>query len=276
MMVTIKLELRKGINSDGTQILRFRVTKDRRTKYHTLFKIDPKYYNLDKENIRKSHLKSKELNDKIMKEKSFLHSKVNALIKLGHSFQTKDIFTNGLSKMDLAYYFKKHIEHLDSIDKWQAINKYQNVLNKIMKSKLPLDFKSLNKKWLEKFISTMRNDPKIKSETTIVKNVKLLKTILRVASAEKIDIDSQVLFYKLSNPKTYKERLTEEDLEKFKTVTNERLQWAKDTFLLQVYTRGTRIGDVLKLRRSHIKNNRLTFIEHKTKKEKSLWRCPQN
>ncbi len=95
-----------------------------------------------------------------------------------------------------------------------------------------------------------------------------LKFIVRIGSYAGVKIKTTISF-----DKTYKEKLTPEELLRFSIVDSKdgTHEWhAKNTFMLQFYFRGMRIGDLLLLKKSNFKNDRLIYDSSKTNEDYSI------
>src|ERR1043166_31333 len=79
-MATVKIELRKKANQDGTYPLSIRLTKDRKKNYiHTGKSIDEKFWDRKTQRVKKSHPNSAQLNNFLLKKLSEANDKMLSL-----------------------------------------------------------------------------------------------------------------------------------------------------------------------------------------------------
>jgi|GEM_PF-4769700 len=274
-MASVNPELRKKPNADGTHVLRIRVTHDRKTKYFKIGKIRPKHWNQEKRKVRKSHSESDRLNSKIKTLRLELENRIYDLEVKKKEFKLSDITDYKGDHSLFKTYILEHIAYLKQQDKFKAARKYKNVADKVALFDPNIKVSEINEKWITLFCNFLRKKTKVNSEQTVSRYIKFIKTILNSAYKDNQEVNKRALTYKVSIPKFYKPKLSMEDIYKIESFNNEKLQLTCDTFLLQFYMRGLRIGDVLQLNQNHIKGNNIILLEQKTKKVKSIRILPK-
>jgi site-specific recombinase XerD len=95
-------------------------------------------------------------------------------------------------------------------------------------------------------------------KNSINRYIKTLKTVLRFAKANKIDVDDSALMYKLTNSYTERVFLTKEEVDRMQEyydhTKSEKIKRVLRVFLFGCYT-GLRFSDLIKLRQEDIKDN---------------------
>lgn len=108
-------------------------------------------------------------------------------------------------------------------------------------------------------------------QSTIYRYFKFLKTVVRYEYNESNTSNLSILNYKVKNEESIKYKLKGEEFELFKKIgLAENLALSRDVFVSLVYSWGARIGDMLMMQPSNIKEGRLDYFEQKTGKFKSI------
>lgn len=269
-MTTVKVFMYPRQNKDGTNPIRIRVTRKRKPRVITLFKIQPKFFNKDKGVVRKNHPKSDELNRKISNQLKVINDKILALDSSGFDYSVDDIFKSNTNRQKLSYYIQYHIDQLHDLQKDKASRKYQNLYDKIELFDADVDVEDVNKSFMSNFQIFLRNQEAINSEHTVARYLKFLKTILGIAQSQDHKIHNDAISFKISIPKSIRTKLTLDEIKSIEGFTDSKLGLTRDTFLLQFYLRGSRIGDILQLKHNNIRNGSFHITEQKTGKKKSI------
>lgn len=267
-MTTLTVNLKPTINKDGTQTVRIRITKSRASKYISLFKINPKYYNAKKGLVSKSHHKSEEHNQKIQTTLNSINERIEGFEKLGVSYSISELINYKGDRRLLRYYIEAYKEELLSQDKYTAARKYTNLLAKLKAYDAEVIVSEIDELWMGKFSNFLKSNEKINSLQTVVRYVKFLKTVLRFSELDNQSVNKKALGFRITAPKSIKPKLTIDEIRAISSFENDRLMLTRDTFMLQFHTRGTRISDILKLHTRDINDNKLFFNESKNKKTK--------
>jgi len=185
-------------------------------------------------------------------------------------FKLEDIMEFAGSKKKLVYHIEEHIKFLNNQDKFKASRKYKNLLDKIVAFDEYIDVRKVGERWMDQFKFFLKKHKSIKSEQTVSRYLKFTKTILNNAFKANIKVDNSGLRYRISIPKVIKPKLSLIEIKEFENFNDKRYNLTRDTFLMQFYMRGSRIGDVLSLSTKNISKGRIVIKEQKTKKVKSL------
>lgn len=110
-------------------------------------------------------------------------------------------------------------------------------------------------------------------DTTNQKELSFIKTVVRQAIDEDLLLKNPFDRIKLREGKArVKAKLTEEEVRRLEALPAEQLTGgqlrARDTWLLQYYLLGSRIGDAVSLRWRDVRAEEIEFTEHKTGKQK--------
>lgn len=265
---TLKLELFKGKTlADGRYPVCIRVTHKGKVKRKSIasaleIEWDSKNNSI-KPRSRKDHAT---VNDTIETEYTKYLLAFNAL-KKNLDFNPEDVFKE---KQVISPLFRVNaLLHLETL-RLKSEHSYLSArsrLEKIMRYAVK-DFPiaDITPRWIEGFINHCKLHEKNKkgetgnSENTISYGIKFIGRIARYAGVA-------IELPKLSFSKVVKEKLTIEELAKFEglNIRSGTLAWhTRNTFMLQFYFRGMRIGDLLQLEHSYIKGDRLVYSTGKT------------
>ena len=131
---TLAITRKQHLNADGTCSIMLRLSMNRKSKYLTLFKIEPKYLKKDKSNlsVSKSHPEYKYLNEEIEKTKLIYLNRIRTLKDEELDFDLSDILNFKGSKKKFVYHIQDHINFLNEQDKFKASRKYKNLLDKVL------------------------------------------------------------------------------------------------------------------------------------------------
>jgi len=164
----------------------------------------------------------------------------------------------GLELIRLAKEFKSGY-----YDKILAIRK------QIPDSNIPIE--DIDNKWFDRFIRRMGSDSIGNSNNTIKKKIKLLRGVISRYSSK--GVTREVKAVSIATTKTVKQKLSGVELGALEQLELEEgtiLEATRDLFLMQVYLRGIRVGDVLQARSSQFKDGRFFYTADKTGREQSV------
>jgi integrase/recombinase XerD len=151
-------------------------------------------------------------------------------------------------------------------DKIAAIRK------QIPDTTIPIE--EIDDKWFNRFIKRMGGDSVGNSNNTIKKKIKLLRgVILRYSSK---GVTKEVKAVSIATTRTVKQKLTGAELALLENLElgTDMLGATRDLFLMQVYLRGVRVGDVLQARTSQFKDDRFHYQADKTGRIESVKLIP--
>lgn len=263
----------------------------------------PNVSKLDKETLNPKELKSlKKLYSLI--EVHPQHTKVNSdiqnlLTKIDNHIQVNKLQNIPLGLNQLVKFIteKEQVNEKSFIDfakqeitlklkngDIRTYKRYKSVITKLTKylNNKDLTFDEVNPRFLKNYESYLKTS--LKNHTnTIYTNFKTIRAILYSAIDEKLfeQKNNPFFSFKLREDKhsTNKERLTFEEVQTFKKIKVEKgssLFHAKNAFLFCFYNSGIRIGDLLQLKWTDIKEGRLEYRMTKQGVAKSIKLRPES
>jgi integrase len=282
-MASLKVLLRTNKQKkDGTSPLVLRITHNRKSRYIYLGQyLDEKYWDFDNQRVKKSHPNSKRLNNLILKKLSEANDTVLELETKDDPVSVKQIKNKVKnSNADISFFDlgEKRIKEYEDKGTFSVARADQSILNNVEKFNGGKDlyFHEITVSFLDKFKTYCLTELKHKKRTA-TNQLMLIRTLYNRAIKEGIVDEKNYPFggdnvtIKLSSGN--KIGLTEEEIR-----TVEEMEFEKDTsiwhtkniWLFSFYFAGVRISDVLALRWSDIKNDRLYYEMSKNEKPVSL------
>lgn len=284
--MTINFYLNKDTKSKQAEKTIFAYVRDKGKTIvlHTGERIEPKYWNAEKQQAKKNYTGSPELN-------TFLNSYKEEIKKLIRITKTENPFASFEDiKQAIQSRFKNETEqgffHIyDMFMEMRKTELSQNMMKKYITLKnhllnfqtdnnFNITFNSINLMFSDMFSNYLLNVKK-HTNNTISKNFDLLRTFLKWCTDRKVNTNLEYLKFKSKTEKVDIITLTENelfnlyDLElKDKTA----LQQVRDVFCFACFT-GQRFSDVSSLKREDIKGN---FWYLRTTKTKDIIRIPLN
>lgn len=128
-----------------------------------------------------------------------------------------------------------------------------------------VDVNHIDKAWFGRMIDKLSDDGN--SPRTVKEKVKLVRGV--VNKYAKNGISKEIQNIKVATTKTVKQKLTKEEFTKLVELELEpgsRKEVVRDMFVLQVYLRGIRIGDLLQAYSHNFNNGRFRYQDDKTGK----------
>ena len=303
MPTTYALVLRPA-RKDGLCPVHLRLTSARKPTYRAIddVALSEKHWNdagtLEKLNwVRKTHPAAERYNEVLRK----LMRQVQQLLDDNPGWgaqQVRAALDGGGDQDDFLAYMRQDIERRSSAGHPRTAEKFLSIHNKLqsyrmgiphpkgrnalgresdeLKAKRPLvtlPYAALTVRFVrdyEQYLASLGN-----RNTTIQKELHFLKTmVLRAVEEEVLPAQKNpFLRLKLKEAKARpKAKLTDEEVALLEGLPAEQLTHgqlvARDTWLLQFYLLGSRIGDVVTLRWRDVHASEVEFTEHKTGKQK--------
>ncbi len=282
-MASLKLLLKTDYKkNDGTCPLVIRIIKDRKPRYvFTSYYILEKDWNEEERIVRKSHPNSVRLNNLLLKKLSEANDTLLEVDTANENATSKEI-KNKIKRVHKNISFfqlaDQRIKDYRRKGTYSVANEEQSIVNNLKKftSDNDLLFHDINVPFLEKFkvycASTLGHKPR-----TITNQLIFIRTVFNIAIREG-----------LVDPKTYpfggdgikikigsglKIGLTKEEIrriEKLKIKPGSSIWHTKNVWLFAFYFAGLRITDVLNLKWSDFKDDRLFYVMRKNDKPVSL------
>ncbi len=280
-MASIKILLWKhDKKKDGTYAIAIRITKNRKTRYiFTGQYLLEKDWDSVKSQVKKSHPNSKRLNNLLLKKLSEAHSVALDIEANDNQTTVKTIKKKIVNDKGLDFFSVSKL-YLGNVEKRKKFNQKKSDEGrlKIFKAFLKreeLAFGDLNVTLLNKFQNHLLYE-KNRSERTVVNYMILIRTIYNLAISEAIIGREFYPFGKdkvqIKIPESEKIGLNAKEIQLLENAENITLvqQHAVNIWLFSFYFAGIRVGDVLKLKWSDFKDNRLYYRMGKNKKLVSL------
>lgn len=261
--VTVKRVLRKDkMRKDGTAPIWLRITANRRSRYiATGIRVEPKYWNAGKEEIRGTHELADTWNDEIRRQ--FVEASEEAL--RASSAEEVKLAVKGIAG-SLTAYFQEYIDALDESGQFWEWKKYRVTLGKLKECfGESIAFEEIDVPALEKFERFCRHKKKNAVNTTR-KELGRVRRVLRQAEKHgRIDKNPFRLYDLPKRQQPNRRKLTFETIGKLKELDLDGYTaLARDVFVFAFYARGMRFGDVCCLRRENVRDGRLEYTMMKT------------
>lgn len=277
---TFKFVLADHQKADGTQAVRLRVTRDGKVGYlNTGVFLLAKHFNkaahTDKPNwVRDGNNRNGELNPLLRQKISAAQTLANNRPDLGAAGLVAVLKANPTGEVappPAPDFFALAQAELARRDNVSTINKLRTAVNwlRLFHGPAPLPLADLTRDVVRDFETWLKRQPSITSPNTVAVNLGSIRTLLRV----QIDAGhlppgaDPFIRYKLPSRPTRKQKLTREELAQLTAAPLNPAgpMWrARAAYLMQYYTRGARIGDVLRLQWAELTTGRADYREGKT------------
>lgn len=268
-------------NSDGTSPVIIQVI-DGKVYKRTLANVFINQWDAkNKRVIPRSHPNYATINIRISNE----YNRIESLI-LSDNFNLKrdfvDYFSSSVSKDSLhtALTFKELIPlYISQLKSGQTMVGYESRLNYFVDNAGigNLRLSEIKKHHMDKFIKFMTD--KGNRRSTMRTNLNIVGFLASFATKHGYDTKPEALNFQKPIPeRSLKSKLTKDELEAFKAVIlpeGSKIKEIQDMFMLAVYLRGMRIGDVIQLRQDYFKEGRIRYESHKNKKVFNIKLIPE-
>tara|TARA_R110002049_G_scaffold125135_1_gene280750 strand:+ start:5913 stop:7121 length:1209 start_codon:yes stop_codon:yes gene_type:complete len=279
-MATIQAVLRNKPNKAGLFPIAIRVTMDRKSSFlFTGQYIDGKFWDSKFNRVRKSHPNSSRLNNLLSKKLSEANDKLIDSDSMGTGHSAKKIKNRivGRNKIDFFYaseiFLSNHLKR-KKFNQHYNQEKRLNIFKAFLGCK-ELSFIDLDVTLLKRFEAYLLYERKVVPRTAI-NYLLLIRTVYNFARKEYHVDDRNYPFGKgkiqIKFPESEKIGLNRGEIQLLETVTDLTLaqQNAVNTWLTSFYFAGIRVGDILILKCSDFKDDRLYYRMGKNKKLVSL------
>lgn len=274
-MATTKIIQRSDkINAAGLAPLYLRITADRISKQVSLkFKIEPRYWDENKQRIRSSYPNSARANAALKQKIAEVEKVVLELGEQKTRVRAKDI-KDTLFGTDSPEFFSYAYEFINreylKKEKISTYNQYKAILQKLSDflNGKKLYFNDITTYFLRKYEAHLRNE-KGNGVNTIHKNLKSIRRIINSAIEDDLlPYDKNpFLKFKLRQEKTEMVYLTEEELkrlEELRLTPGSKLELHRDMFVFSAYAGGLRVSDILQLKWAHFDGTHVSISTQKT------------
>ncbi len=283
-MATLKTVLHTKINTKGSKDYRLalRLTVNRKKSYYHLGqKLEPENWDGEREKVKITHPRHKEINRLIRKKYDEIEDVIFALETSKQNYTAAQVInsirrnTQNLSFFELA---EEHVEDLIKVNKHNRAISDKSKINRIKEfvKNRNLLFEEIDEHFLKKMHIYLSNKASI-SERSVMNIFVLIRLLFNNAISRKI-VDRK--FYpfgkekiKIKYPQTIKIGLDENEIlkiEKLELVREMPIWHTRNVFLFSFYMAGIRISDVLQMRWTDIVDDRLYYKMGKNNKADSL------
>ncbi len=281
-MASIQVVLRKKKNKKGEYPLVIRITKDRKTSYiYTGKYIFEDQWDSLNQRVKKSYPNSQRLNNYLLKRlveinDEFLKLEAENKLKSVHSFhkqfKLKDLKT---SFFHLADKYLMHMEKAGKYSRLKAERSRVNHFRNYLKGE-DISFRQINEALLRNFQAYLKGERQLK-ERSVVNNLIVIRTLFNQAIRDGIVDQKYYPFGKgkiqLKFPESIKIGLTMEEvnrIEDLDLVTGSPIWHTRNIWLFSFYFAGMRVSDVLRVKWSDFRDDRLYYTMGKNQKVGSL------
>jgi integrase/recombinase XerD len=247
----------------GLHSVLVRVTADRKhQRHHTGVYVRPNQFNKPAKYGR------------WIKNMPVLNAKIEAKID-----ELKRMQGEQVEKKKINSFFVYAYDFIEKYNNDQSRGTYKMYLTKLRRleqyTKGFLNFEMITVEFIRKYTVYLTNQ-KLNNKNTIAGDLRKIKAIINQALKEDIITKNPFVKIKIETERTVKERLTVDELKRLITfpLAGSRMIESRDIFLFSIYTMGTRVGDLLRLKVGDISNNVLQYQMSKTKKVKFIELVP--
>lgn len=281
-MASIKIVLREKLNKDGTQPLALRITKDRKTSFihlgYSLYKDD---WDAASQRVKKTYPNHVRFNN-------FLVKKLSEAMNTTLEIETHKQFSSVKSvkekiKPSIGTTFfpqaDAFIANLKVAGKYNQYTSDKSRINQFKEFvKADIAFQDITPSLLERYKAYLmrpqksESDNKPRSERTAINHLITIRSVFSEAIKNEI-IDARCYPFgkgkvKIKFPDSAKIGLTQEEVKKIEELElpNEFQNHVRNLWLISFYFAGMRVSDVLRLKWSDFKDNRLHYTMGKNNK----------
>ncbi|MGY3055008.1 integrase/recombinase XerD [Pedobacter sp. UYEF25] len=261
-MASIKVILSTNkIYADGSHPIVFQIIDNRKTFKKVIHKCLPKFWDSSQARVKSVSPNAFEINKLINSKLSFYEKAILLANEEDREISSKIFEEN--SSVSLVDGLELEISKLEASKKFATSTQYDIIKTQVKDFKdIRLD--RIDKDWIDGFANFLRLS-KANSGYTINKKISRIKSTIRKYG--KKNINAEVNEYKKSSVEQIKAKLDREELDKIINLTlptNDIIEAVRDFFVLQVYLRGVRVGDLLQATSEDFKDDRFVYRSFKT------------
>ena len=260
-MASIKVLLYKGKTySDGTNPIVIQIIENKKVVKKVIHRCLEKHWDAKQSKLKSNAPNSSEVNNLInsklsIYQKAFVTSKEN-----GDEISKQ--FFNPVKVASLSAAITNHCKKLEERKSFAATKAYLALNSQVLNFR-DVGLDKLDKNWIESFAYYLKNELD-NNPTTINKKIIRIKGIINSYSKS---ISNEVRQYKIPNHDKVKLKLDRDELTKLINLnlpSGDILEVVRDFFILQVYLRGVRVGDLLQATPDNFKADRFVYTSDKT------------
>ncbi|WP_316745128.1 tyrosine-type recombinase/integrase [Pedobacter antarcticus] len=186
-------------------------------------------------------------------------------VRSSQVFRKKDLIT-------LADAFKLELARLEKDFKYGYYDKILAIQKQL--SDVAVDIADIDERWFENMISEM--EERGNTANTIKKKIKLIRGMILRYSHK--GVSKEIKEVSIKTTKTVKQKLTSEELAAIENLPMEEghlMTATRDLFVMQVYLRGIRVGDLLQAYAADFKDGSFSYVDEKTGKLATIRLIPR-
>jgi integrase/recombinase XerD len=265
MQISLKVILyTQKVYTDGTHPVMLQYIINRKVKRKVLTRCLPENWDSKNNRVKGKVQNSARINQfittELAKAEKDLYDIKSGDMEPAQIFQSQD-------RLSLAEAFDLELERLEKEFKSGYYDKVLAIKKQI--NNLKIDIADIDEKWFEKLISSLSELGN--ANNTIKKKIKLMRGMILRYSHK--GVTKEIKAVTISTTRTLKQKLDAEELKRIETLDlaeGSTLAVTRDMFMMQIYLRGIRIGDLLQASASDFKDGTFVYTDDKTGKTASI------
>jgi integrase/recombinase XerD len=265
MQISLKVILyTQKVYTDGTHPVMLQYIINRKVKRKVLTRCLPENWDSKNNRVKGKVQNSARINQfittELAKAEKDLYDIKSGDMEPAQIFQSQD-------RLSLAEAFDLELERLEKEFKSGYYDKILAIKKQI--NNLKIDIADIDEKWFEKLISSLSELGN--ANNTIKKKIKLMRGMILRYSHK--GVTKEIKAVTISTTRTLKQKLDAEELKRIETLDlaeGSTLAVTRDMFMMQIYLRGIRIGDLLQASASDFKDGTFVYTDDKTGKTASI------
>lgn len=280
-MGSIKTVLRNKKNNEGLNPIAIRITENRRSSYiYTGQYVDPKYWDEQNHQVKKSHPNAKRLNNLILKKTVEANDKLLELEsaeKRVSSLAVKQHIKREYRSSSFFSLADKYIENLERSGKYNRTSAEKPRIKhfrEFLKNQ-DIDFRDISEMVLRRYQAWLKETRKV-GDRTIINHLIVIRTIYNLAIRDNLVEQKHYPFGKgkivIKFPESVKIGLEMNEVKILESLEleSQAQRHALNVWLFTFYFAGMRVSDALRLKWSDFQNGRLFYQMGKNNKAGSL------
>lgn len=271
-MATVKVLLRKGTRyKDGTSPVMLKIRVNGKPTEEQLFRIDPKYWLASKSRVSATCPFSAEYNDIIETRLHSVKTTILDAVKTESALSTEKLLASRSRKLSFSQFFRDFVdEHYQRVNSRRRYLYDFGILERFAGG--AIQFSQLTEEFFEDYV--LWEQKQNKAPLTIAIRIDIFHKAIKLALKKRYIRRDPLMYFEMPRKKIRrKSKLLRSEIEAIENLDlpfNSTANKARCAFLLQYYLRGTRISDVLMLRKEAIVAGRFEFSSIKTNKFSSV------
>ncbi len=263
--MTVGIYYHKKTLTNGERPVMIRFTAKRVSKYKEVFTVEEKFWDDEKKEVKKSHPLQKHLNERLNRE--FLKCQKNLLdaLREGKDPVSSDVFegesaeVRQIRNVKIKTLAEKYVKEKSKVLASATYIVYESAINSLISIVGDMRVSEVDKKTSLKIVEHGKEEGWANSTTKRI--ITMFNQILN-----HFEIEKKTINY-LKKESVKKTSLKKEDIELFEMVDlPQDIRVSLDIFLVQYFLVGSRVSDVIMLKKESVQKERVEFIQRKTKK----------